>query len=218
MRDASERDLAVHLEAALRGVMIGDRWPKSGVEVVVTVLEGEEDRWCGDAVRPPASGGTGGQGGWGMMTVLAGCITVASAAITDAGIDCVDLVAGGVAAVVSESEEDATSHPLRPQDTRVVLDPSPAEHRRIRAACVVGYLSSRDEITELWVKGDLPGPEDDGKDGSSVESLINDAVRAANGTRSVLGEAVKEAAMAKLGFTKEQQKTSGSDSDAIMMS
>src|SRR5277367_4846504 len=45
IRDASERDLAVHLETALRGVIIGDRWPKSGVEVTITILEGEEDRW-----------------------------------------------------------------------------------------------------------------------------------------------------------------------------
>merc|ERR1711977_657316 len=45
LRDSSERDLGVHLETALRGVIIGDRWPKSGVEVIITILEGEEDQW-----------------------------------------------------------------------------------------------------------------------------------------------------------------------------
>merc|ERR1711977_376795 len=48
LRDSSERDLGVHLETALRGVIIGDRWPKSGVEVIITILEGEEDQWWGD--------------------------------------------------------------------------------------------------------------------------------------------------------------------------
>ncbi|KAK8920575.1 Exosome complex component MTR3 [Metarhizium anisopliae] len=41
LRDASERDLSIHLETALRGAVIADRWPKSGVEVVVTIVEGD---------------------------------------------------------------------------------------------------------------------------------------------------------------------------------
>ena len=56
IRDASERDLAVHLETAIRGVIIGDRWPKSGVEVIITILEGEEDRWLGDGDEDLAAG------------------------------------------------------------------------------------------------------------------------------------------------------------------
>lgn len=171
VRDASERDLGVHLETALRGVIIGDRWPKSGCEVVITVLEGEEDGWWGETQE-------GGKvGGWGMMNVLAGCITVASAAIADAGIDCVDLVSGGVAALTKQ--DDASG----------VIDPCPSEHD-IKAACVVGYLHSRDEITEMWMKGDA---------GSHPEALIDDAVKAAVLTRSVLAEAVKEATEMKIG-------------------
>lgn len=168
VRDASERDLGVHLETALRGVIIGDRWPKSGCEVVITVLEGEEDGWWGDAQQG------GKTGGWGMMNVLAGCITVASAALADAGIDCVDLVSGGVAALTAEGG---------------VLDPCPSEHG-MKAACVVGYLQSRDEVTEMWMKGDA---------GSQSEALIDNAVKAAVLTRSVLSEAVKEATEWKVG-------------------
>ena len=96
----------------MRGVIIGERWPKSGVEVVVTILEGDEDGWWGDA---HAAGS-----GWGLLNVLAGCITVASAAITDAGIDCVDMVCGGVAAIVRNPDSNDEKDLLR------ILDPCPA--------------------------------------------------------------------------------------------
>ena len=75
----------------MRGVLIGERWPKSGVDVIITVLESEED--CQeDGLIAQASGEPGPSSGWVMMSVLSGCITVASAALADAGIDCVDIV------------------------------------------------------------------------------------------------------------------------------
>jgi exosome complex component MTR3 len=163
-----ERDLSAHLETALRGVVIGERWPKSGVDVIITVLEGEEDRWWGDEIN-------GGVGGAGSMSVLAGAITASSAALVDAGIDCVDLVAGGVAAVVGGGTGTRTT----------VQDPAPAEHQDLTAVCMVGYLAERDEITELWVKGDA---------GEHAESLLEKAVEAATASRTVLVDAVMEAA------------------------
>ncbi|KAI9679246.1 MAG: 3'-5'-exoribonuclease [Caeruleum heppii] len=203
IRDSLERDLAVHLETALRGVIIGDRWPKSGVEVIVTVLEGEEDRWCGDEALERGVGSTD-TAGWGAMTVLAGCITVASAAIAEAGIDCVDLVTGGVAAAVTSpknlktvpsSEESASLG----SGLRLVMDPAPSEHVNIRAACVVAYLSSRDELTELWLKGDLPVVDNEAASSgdhqeANLTKLTNAAVHAAISARSVLEEAVRESA------------------------
>jgi exosome complex component MTR3 len=177
IRDAAERDLGVHLETALRGVIIGERWPKSGVEVVVTVLEGDEDGWWGDVGQENASGANG--GGWGLLNVLAGCITVASAAIVDAGIDVVDMVSGGVAAIVpSPSARDDEEQRIR------LLDPCPAEHPEIVAACAVGYLANRDEITEIWMKGDV-GPDPGG--------LIEGATHAAVGSVSVLKDVLLEA-------------------------
>lgn len=144
----------------------------------MTILEGEEDGF-------PEIGGEGRSGkgtGWGLMSVLAGCITVASAALCDAGIDCVDLVSGGVAALV-ERKSAADSN-----ETEFVLDPAPPEEN-IRAACVVGYMHSRDEISEMWMKGDA---------GVESEKLIDSAVKAAVLTRTVLAEAVKESAELKL--------------------
>lgn len=177
----------MHLETALRGVILADRWPKSGVDVVVTVLEGEEDGWWGDGV------GSGGRenavGGWGLMTMLAGCITASSAAVVDAGIDCVDLVVGGVAAVPVNGKGGVTNG--KEEDKEVsVLDPCPAEHEALKAACVVGYLASRDEVTEMWLKGNTTA--------EGTEVLVDRAVEAAVMARTVLVEAVKESAAMKI--------------------
>ncbi|KAF7869699.1 hypothetical protein EAF04_004483 [Stromatinia cepivora] len=185
VRDTSERDLGVHLETALRGVIIGDRWPKSGVEINITILEGEEDHWWGD----DKSFGSLTAGGWGMMSVLSGCITVASAAIADAGIDCVDVVSGGVAALVrspANSEQESS--------TSLVLDPVPSEHKEILAACIVAYLPARDEITDLWVKGDIGHSTESSNDDPSYEELTENAVQAALGAHRVLIGALKETA------------------------
>ena len=196
LRDTSERDLAAHLETALRGAIIGDRWPKSGVEVIVTVLEGEEASWW--QAEPNATESLrGGANLLGMMTILSGCITVASAAIADAGLDCVDLVSGGVAAMVRQpslaaklsSQDDITGN-----DVSIVLDPAPFESREILGLCVIGYLRSRDEISELWMSGcnsALPQSLTDSNINPTL--LINAAVQAAVAARHVLVEAIKEA-------------------------
>ncbi|KAF9883439.1 3'-5'-exoribonuclease [Aspergillus nanangensis] len=179
IRDASERDLGVHLETALRGVIVAERWPKSGLDITITIIEAEDDRWWGDA--PDSHDAP-----WGMMNVLAGCITAASAAIADARIDCLDLVAGGVAAIVSDGDDAAP---------RLVLDCDPAEHWSILSACVVAYMPSRDEITELWLKGDGSKAvlsADDKRLGN--EALLDGAVDAARGAHTVLAEAVRESA------------------------
>ncbi|KLJ13801.1 hypothetical protein EMPG_11301 [Blastomyces silverae] len=197
VRDVNERDLGVHLETALRGVIIGERWPKSGLDITVTVLEGEDDRWWGDVL---SSGPLGGIDGWGLMNVLAGCITVASAAIADARIDCMDLITGGIAAFVENpdvdtSEKTNTSSKKGRRQQSLVLDPDPSEHQGIVSACVVGYMPSRDEITELWLKGDTSNISAGSRSAStSHEALIDAAVDAARGAQAVLAEAVRESA------------------------
>ena len=198
LRDSSERDLAVHLEAALRGAIMGDRWPKSGVEIVVTILEGEVDDWChrtpshsDDALEAPAASS--------MMSILSGCINVASAAIIDAGLDCIDIVAGGVAAIVSKTFVPGESG----HDLQVILDPCFSEHREVLTSCVVGYLQSRDEITELWMSGGIPSLSEVLSDNQNgVIPLIDSAVQAAIAARHVLVEAIKEPAEYRLAQQK----------------
>ena len=186
-RDAGERDLGVHLENALRGVVLGDRWPKHGVEVAVTVLEGEDDCWWMD--HNPDAGGT--TTAWGAMTVLAGCITVASAALIDADIDCVDLITGGVAALAFSGRSIprmSGEYEKSKDDNAIIMDPCFSEHEKISAVCVVGYLSSRDEITELWLNGDC---------GDRYNELLDNAVEVASASRSVLSEVLQETMKAK---------------------
>ncbi|KAI2629566.1 exoribonuclease [Hypoxylon sp. NC1633] len=171
LRDSSERDLGVHLETALRGAIIADRWPKSGVDIIVTIIEGDQNRDSPDYDRDE---------GWDMMNVLSGCITVASAAIADAGIDCVDTVAGGVAAMVAE---DPKSEPT------IVLDPDVASYHKIYAACCVAYLPTRDEVTNIWFKGQLPGA-----DGLIYNKIVERSLIACRNANSVLVRALQETA------------------------
>ncbi|EJT74994.1 hypothetical protein GGTG_08832 [Gaeumannomyces tritici R3-111a-1] len=171
IRDASERDLSVHLETALRGAIIADRWPKSGVDVIVSVIEGDQDR-----SQPDGDGEA-----WGTMSVLSGCITVAAAALADAGIDCVDVVAGGVAALVVDA-----GAPEGAEGT-IVLDPVPAEHERVVAACCVAYLPNRDEVTTLWFKGNVAT-----SDTALYLDVVNSAVKASRSANRVLADSLKE--------------------------
>ena len=166
IRDSGERDLSVHLETALRAIILAERYPKSAIDISVTVLEAEDSLLAGETF-----------GSCGAMNVLAGCITVSSAALANAKVDCLDLSTGGVAITTRRGKE-------------AYLDPTPLEHEEIESACVVGYLPTRDEITELWIKGDLATKKIDGQPG--VENLIDAAVASARGAHAVLQEAVRE--------------------------
>lgn len=209
IRSATERDLSIHLETALRGVIIGERWPKSGVDIVITVLETEEDSpWSREEIQ---TDGSGLNGDWGMMSLLSGCITVASAALVDAGIDCVDLVCGGMAAIVRRPATYSSIHGLGKSSANhapgvnklVVLDPRPSEHYELIAGCVVGYLPSRDEVTELWVKGDGLSLTSSHISGMNwVESLTDQAVEAAKTIRLVLIESINEGTEIRMGVRK----------------
>jgi len=127
------------------------------------------------------------------MNVLAGCITAASAAIADARIDCLDLVVGGVAALVREEASQKTEGHAVNGKPILVLDPDPSEHRSIVSTCVIAYMPGRDEITELWLKGDaleVALSEDDKRSGH--EALIDGAVDTARRLHNVLTAAVVE--------------------------
>ncbi|KAI9725229.1 MAG: 3'-5'-exoribonuclease [Chrysothrix sp. TS-e1954] len=181
VRSTSERDIGVHLASALRGVILGERFPKSGLDVVVTVMEAGLDDYRQHEVdaetdrRPSIEYET--------MSILAGCITAASAALIEAGIDCIDLVTGGVAAMsVSRDEQTSDETHSRSDQSTLILDPSSRDSSNLAAACVVGYLASRDELAELWLKGDVTMPE----------KLIDGAVEAAIGARKMLASTLTD--------------------------
>ncbi|OAL33763.1 hypothetical protein AYO20_06939 [Fonsecaea nubica] len=165
----TEKDLGLHLENALKGVLLPDRWPKSAVDVAVIVLEGEDDQGEGDRFA-----------GLGLFNLLAAAINVAMAALADAKIDCLDLLAAGVGAVVPGPD----SKPLR------VLDPAAVEHDDIQSSCVVGYLPSRDEIVELWSNGSVS--TQNANTSTGFDELVEAAIAAARGAQTVIKEALVE--------------------------
>ncbi|KIW21241.1 hypothetical protein PV08_01821 [Exophiala spinifera] len=179
VRDSTEKDLGLHLQNALKGVVIPDRWPKSSLDIAVTVLEGEDDQETGDRIS-----------GLGLYNMLAGCINVAMAALADARVDCLDLLAAGVGAIVS----GADGKPVK------VLDPAAIEHKKVVSSCLVGYLPTRDEIVELWCSdsGSSQGKEDAG-----FEELVDSAVAAARGAQTVLKEVLLESMMRNQVTTKK---------------
>ncbi|KAA8893160.1 3' exoribonuclease family, domain 1-domain-containing protein [Sphaerosporella brunnea] len=163
VRDALERDLSTQLQVALARSVKTATYPKSGIDVFVTVLDCE--------------GSIDDYNTLGIMQALAGAITCASAAIADAGIECVDLVSAGIAAAVGEQGS-------------LVMDPSPLDGYDVKAAALVGYMAGRDEITLLWTKGEL------NIEGGDFESVVDKAVEVATQIRTVLNEAVKERVLA----------------------
>lgn len=175
IRDAIEKDIGTHLETALYGVIIPDRWPKSAIEVVITIFEAEDDMEQG---VPKLQSGV--VEGLGIMNVISGCITVASAALLDARIDCLDLVAGGVAATATNEDEK----------TIRILDPSPSEGPLPRSACVVGYMPTRDEVTLTWAKGNIP--TNNSGDLASFDMMLDGAISAAKGAHFVLRQVATE--------------------------
>ncbi len=180
IRDANERDIGTHLETALSGVIIPDRWPKSAIDIVITVLESEDD---GEMTSQPRQ--RRGMNGVENMNVVAGCITVACAALLDARIECLDLVTGGVAATYLNGDGR----------TLKVLDPSASEDPPLKAACVVGYMPARDEITLVWAKGDIPQNNDEQVPG--FDSLFDSAVNAAKASNVVLRQVATDLAQSQ---------------------
>lgn len=178
----------MHLENALKGAIIPERWPKSAFDIAVIVLEGEEDPGNGDRVT-----------GVGLFNMLAGCINVAMAAIADARIDSLDLLCAGVGAIVS----GPLKKPFR------VLDPVISEHDQVLSTCMVGYLPSRDEVVQMWTNGSVPAQGIDG--GLGFDELVDSAVAAARGAQTVLKDVLVESSSRGQVQTKKSVNTGTAD-------
>ncbi|KAF8470195.1 3' exoribonuclease family, domain 1-domain-containing protein [Kalaharituber pfeilii] len=215
VRDSTERDLSVDLTSALQRSILLEKYPKSGIEVFVTVLDCEGDAGSlfnasGYVRRTMGGGGGGGDQGVdvGLLGVLAGAITCASAAIADAGIECLDLVSGGVSALVRKSSLSSSTTTSN-NELVIVQDPSPEEHGPgdIIAACAVGHMAARGELTDLWTRGVCIASigndgEEDGED-DELDKLMKNAIEAATQTRKVLNAAVAERLLFALSAAKQ---------------
>ncbi|KAJ6262025.1 hypothetical protein Dda_2827 [Drechslerella dactyloides] len=197
IRDSSERDLGSRLYQALVGAIRRDLYPKSRIEVVVTILDSEDE---GDDVNTVCIDEDGraveprfwdvGRAERALGVVLAGCITAASAALADAGIEMFDLVSGGVASVFADEDDAKGKGKAGVAQKRYIRDPAvaPPDGNTPLATCVLGYMAARDEISELWISGKLST-----KGGTAdMDELVDEAIAAAKSSRGVLNEAAKE--------------------------
>ncbi|KAF3918008.1 hypothetical protein ABW21_db0202750 [Orbilia brochopaga] len=196
IRDSSERDLGSRLYQALVGAIRRELYPKSRIEVVVTVLDSEDE---GDDVNTVCieDGKTVEPQFWdvgraerALGVVLAGCITAASAALADAGIEMFDLVSGGVASLFVDEKDSKGKGKAGIVSKRYVRDPAvaPPDGDAPLATCVLGYMAARDEISELWISGKLST----NRGTAEMDELVDEAVAAARSSRGVLNEAAKE--------------------------
>ncbi|KAK6533345.1 3'-5'-exoribonuclease [Orbilia ellipsospora] len=198
LRDSSERDLGSRLYQSLVGAIRRELYPKSRIEVVVTILDSEDE---GDEVNTvymeegkaafEPTFRDAGRAERALGVVLAGCITAASAALADAGIEMYDLVSGGVSTVLVDQFDGKGKGKEGDSEKRLyVRDPAiaPPEGKKPLATCVLGYMAARDEISELWILGKLGT-----KNGTAeMEELVDEAIAAARSSRGVLNEAAKE--------------------------
>lgn len=115
MATDKERELSAALSRTLSAVVRLSMYPKSRIQVSAFVVEDD--------------GGA-----------FASIITACCLALADAGIELIDLTAGGTAAVVGD---------------RVVLDPCAEEERMARGTVLVGYMANSGLITEVMQTGEI---------------------------------------------------------------
>ncbi|ODO08553.1 hypothetical protein L198_00283 [Cryptococcus wingfieldii CBS 7118] len=103
-------------------------------------------------------------------SVLSAGLTVASAAVVDAGVEMGGL---GVGAVVAKLEEG-----------RNLVDPSKDEEAESRARAVVGGMPALGKITNMWLEGEVPVSE--------ACDMIETALVSTRETHTVLAQAIIE--------------------------
>lgn len=160
---AKEKDFSLHLQSALAPSVRLDLFPKSVVDVYVNVLEMD-----------------------GQMATLAAAVTCASAAIADAGIDCMDTVTGSSAFL---------------KEGQIYLDPEEADEGTPQEAqMMVAYLAALGELSEVYTRGSV----DTGKS-TGFESLLSACIDAAAEVRVVSNNALLEGVKGTLSAKDEMQ-------------
>ncbi|WVQ75831.1 hypothetical protein IAR50_005464 [Cryptococcus sp. DSM 104548] len=149
LRDTEPLPLSNLLTQLLLPSLHLSAFPKAQLDIFLLVLESSS----------PAS-------------VLSAGLTVASAAVADAGVEMGGL---GVGAVVAKLEEG-----------RNVVDPSKDEESESRVRAVVGGMPALGRITNMWLEGEVPVSE--------ACDMIEIALASTRETHTVLAQAIIEGA------------------------
>ena len=175
--DRLEQELSDQLAATLRKSVDLCKYPKSLIDVIIMVIDCE-----GDVDSTNVS--------LGYLGILAGATTCASAAIAEAGIECIDLVSGGVSALIrSHDDKNAPGSPYI-----LVQDPSPEEHvpGEVVAGCAAVYMAHRQEVAAVWFRGSVQVGFSAKSESEDLEILMDGAIAAAVKTREVLEDAIRD--------------------------
>ncbi|OWZ51198.1 exosome complex component MTR3 [Cryptococcus neoformans var. grubii Br795] len=129
--------------------------PKSSIDVYLLVLESDT-----------------------LTNVLSAGLTVASAAVADAGIEMAALGVGGAVASIGGDEKQGRR--------RVVIDPSLEEEKQSDVKVMVGTMPALGKMTNVWLTGEAEVDE--------ACNMIEQAIEASRETHSILAEALVEGA------------------------
>ncbi|KAG0707714.1 3' exoribonuclease family, domain 1-domain-containing protein [Suillus ampliporus] len=117
IRDAEDRSLAVSIHQAIVSSIRLELFPKSTIDVFITIIENDGIEGC-----------------------IASGSLAASAALADAGIEMLGLVASCSAAIIGDD---------------IQLDPSEAEARASSGTVILACMPALDSITSVWQSGQM---------------------------------------------------------------
>ncbi|KAK3831625.1 MAG: 3' exoribonuclease family, domain 1-domain-containing protein [Linnemannia elongata] len=144
MRDAQEKELSQILSQGLTPAVRLELFPKSNVDIYITVLESD---------------------GWG--SCIAAAFTVASVALAHAGIEMLDLVAGGGS--------------ITPQ---IFMDADLEEEKFQQGSIVLAYMPSLNQTTHVLQTGKA--------EGAIISQSVEHCVEACNKIFAVMNHALLE--------------------------
>ncbi|KAL1924603.1 uncharacterized protein VTP21DRAFT_4257 [Calcarisporiella thermophila] len=116
-QDAQEKELSAFLTQALSPAVRLELFPKSTVDIFIHILQNDGTASC-----------------------LAGCITAASVALADAGVEMVDMVAACSACFINDT---------------IYMDCSLQEESHVTGSLVVAYMPTLRELTHVWQEGQV---------------------------------------------------------------
>ncbi|KAF8948799.1 hypothetical protein BGZ47_002381 [Haplosporangium gracile] len=171
MRDAQEKELSQILSQGLTPAVRLELFPKSNVDIYITVLESD---------------------GWG--SCIAAAFTVASVALAHAGIEMLDLVAGCSASYIptsipstesstsaSQAESEAGTGSITPQ---IFMDADLEEEKFQQGSIVLAYMPSLNQTTHVLQTGKA--------EGVIISQSVEHCVEACNKIFAVMNHALLE--------------------------
>ncbi|KAG9062814.1 hypothetical protein KI688_005120 [Linnemannia hyalina] len=170
MRDAQEKELSQILSQGLTPAVRLELFPKSNVDIYITVLESD---------------------GWG--SCIAAAFTVASVALAHAGIEMLDLVAGCSASYIptsipstsssttSEAPSEGATGSITPQ---IFMDADLEEEKFQQGSIVLAYMPSLNQTTHVLQSGKA--------EGAIISQSVEHCVEACNKIFAVMNHALLE--------------------------